>query len=144
MENDNPREDSALDLSGDLEDLLAQCAHYPVPADFLSDTLSRFDGAFAAAEKRSWLAPGIGIGAVLLSFGSLAWLALFNLTFISKAAAALSRIGLLTLKYILEMWHQMPELGTGILLCLWTIMFVCAVMLIKAFREATVPHTTVG
>ena len=146
MENDNLREDSdSGDFSEDLDDQLVRCAHYPVPDDFLSEALLRFDVASAVTvESRGWLAPGIGISAILLISGSVTWLALFNLAFISKAVAALSRIGLLTLSYILEMWHQMPEIGTGILLCLWTIMFVCAVMLIKAFRVATVSHTTAG
>ncbi|MBN2716962.1 MAG: hypothetical protein JXX14_14005 [Deltaproteobacteria bacterium] len=139
------------DLSEDVDALLRQVAHFSVPDDFLAETLLKFDTAkfdtateLAAAHKKSGLALGVAVGAMISVAAAALWLILFHITLVTKLAAAMSRIGILTLQCVLEMWSSMPELGTGLMLGLWIIMFMCAAVLVKAFRQVDIHHTTAG
>ena len=133
-------------LPEDINALLHQYAHCTVSDHFLDDTLSRFDTAcaLAASRKWNWLAFAAAIGIILSVAASALWLVVFNFTLVSKAVAAMTRVCILILQFILEMWSQMPTLGTGLMLSLCIIIFVCAAVLVKAFHETTVPHTTSG
>ncbi|MBN2526377.1 MAG: hypothetical protein JXR76_08285 [Deltaproteobacteria bacterium] len=132
----NTTSDNAVEV---LDDLLRAYAHFDVPSDFLTDTIGRFEHAI---RKKVALALGVGIGAVLLFAVTILWTIIFNFSLFSKIIDQMARLCLFTLSTILDLWHQMPEFGTGLIISLWIALFVCAALLLKAFRLATFeePH----
>lgn len=136
MANNNKEFQDESDLPDGLGDLLRIYAHYNVPDDFLTGALNRFEAAGATQfRKRAWMAFGVGLGGIISVAAPILWIAIFNFTFISKAFAAVSRISLLLLNSIVDMWYQLPEVSFGILIALWVTLFGCAVMLLKTFRH---------
>ncbi len=147
MTNDNKQfqdESDFGDLADDIGDLLRTYARADVPDDFLAGALSRFDTASAAQfRKRAWMAFGVGLGSIISVAAPILWMAIFNFTFISKTFAAVSRISLLLLNSIVNMWYQLPEVNFGILIALWVTLFGCAVMLLKTFRHVAVSEPSI-
>jgi hypothetical protein len=144
MANNNKEFQDKDDLPDDLGDLLRIYARYDVPDDFLAGAQNRFEAAGGTRlQKRAWMALGVGLGGIISVAAPILWMAIFNFTFISKIFAAVSRISLLLLNSIINMWYQLPEVSFGILIALWVTLFGCAVMLLKTFRHVAVSEPSI-
>lgn len=139
MNKDNsnlPVSNLIKDLDIDISEALHQWADFDVPESLYEDALCQFDLAHKRKLTAAWL---MGIFGTMAISTPILWLLLLNFTDATKLFAQCARVSAVGLEFLMTMWSNLPEMGTGIMLGLWVVLFVCSIGLIKIFQLSHPP-----
>ncbi|MBN2340307.1 MAG: hypothetical protein JXX29_15850 [Deltaproteobacteria bacterium] len=128
-------------IDDDLLTALQQCTRFVPPDDFLLGTVDRFQ---VAVRRNFGWAVAMGIAAALSVSTPLFWFTILHIKEVTKALAACVSACAVVVEFIVTLWSQLPEMGTGILLSLWVATFIVVAMLVKVFKITVSEQNAAG